>query len=349
MDDMGEVPGASDPTKTLVSVGRPQEAIRGCCSLCGSPLVADPARKGVNICPHCHTVQKAAAPEFSPGSVIGDYRILKKMAQGGMGTLYLCCPLSDLSVRYVLKTLRLGLGDNQAVCAKRFRRESQLLSCLNHENIVRIYDSWSDDYSAYIVMQYIDGSNLESVRKQNLYLFDEEVVTQIMQVLAEALNYAWETMKLLHRDIKPSNIMIDNEGHLYLLDFGIAKSLAEEESTVLTVTGHGLGTPGYMSPEQFRNTTKLDCTTDIYSLGATMYFLVTGEAPFKGKNPNAIFNAMLKQDPVPLHECNPAISEHFSQLIQQTLNRDPKKRPFSWKQLLVSLERVMNGEPPLQI
>ena len=249
MNDSGETPDASAVTQTLVSIPRKESSPRGCCAVCGSPLTSDPARKGVNICPKCHTIQKATPSGFTPGSVVGDYRILKKLAEGGMGILYLCCPVNDLSRRFVMKTLRLELGDNQEVCAHRFKRESELLSRLNHETIVRVYDSWNDENNAYIIMEYIDGSTLEHIRKQNLYVFDEEVVIQIMIVLAEALNYAWEELKILHRDIKPSNIMIDQESHLHLLDFGIAKSLESEEATVLTIAGVGLGTPGYMSPE----------------------------------------------------------------------------------------------------
>lgn len=292
-------------------------------------------------------VQKAVSRDFPPGSVIGDYRILKKIAEGGMGVIYLCCPVNDLSRRLVLKTLRFEPGDNQEVCARRFKRESELLSKLEHPTIVRVYDSWSSDDSVFIIMEYIDGHTLASIRKQDLYIFDEAVVIEIMTILAEALDYAWEELKLLHRDIKPSNIMFDNEGHLHLLDFGIAKSLESEETTALTITGLGLGTPGFMSPEQFRNATQVDCTTDIYSLGATMYFLITGEPPFDGENPSIVFSEMLKRDPIPLHKRNPEISKNFSMLIQQTLNRDPKKRPFSWKKLLVNLERVAQGRPPL--
>lgn len=347
MSDSIEKPDAAGSDQTLVSIPREPEALRGVCAFCRTPLIADPERKGVNICPKCHTIQKAASRDFPPGSVVGDYRILKKMAQGGMGVIYLCCPLNDLSRRLVLKTLRLELGENQEVYARRFKRESELLSRLQHPTIVQMYDSWSDEDNAYIIMEYIDGHTLESIRKQDLYIFDEAVVIQIMTVLAEALDYAWEQLKLLHRDIKPSNIMFDNEGHLHLLDFGIAKSLEAEESTVLTITGLGLGTPGYMSPEQFRNATQPDCTTDIYSLGATMYFLITGEPPFVGENPSVVFSEMLRKDPVPLHKRNPEISENFSMLIQQTLDRNPKKRPFSWKKLLVNLERVAQGRPPL--
>ena len=335
------------PMQTMVSIQGKPEALRGRCSLCGSELVADPTRKGVNICPHCHTIQKVTNTELAPGTVIGDYRILKKLAQGGMGILYLCCRVDDLERRYVLKTLKLELGENHEVYARRFKRESELMARLNHDNIVHVYDSWSDDFSAYIIMEYIDGDTLEYIRLKDLYVFDEPVVIQIMMLLADALNYAWEELKLLHRDIKPSNIMIDRENHLHLLDFGIAKSLNAEEETVLTIAGHGLGTPGYMSPEQFRNASDLNCTSDIYSLGATMYFLVTGEPPFPGKNPNVVFNEMLKRDPIPLHERNPEISENFSMLIQQTLNRNPQKRPFSWKKLMVDLERVADGKPPL--
>jgi len=346
MNGGGENPDVTASMQTLVSIPRKPEAVRGVCAVCGSPLVSDPTRKGVNICPQCHTIQKAADREFSPGSVVGDYRILKKLAQGGMGVLYLCCPLNDLSRRVVMKTLRLELGENHEIYARRFKRESELLSRLKHELIVQVYDYWSDESNAYLIMEYIDGDTLEYIRKQDLFVFDEPILIEIMLQLANALNYAWTELKVLHRDIKPSNIMVDKDNYLHLLDFGIAKSLESKETTALTIAGLGLGTPGYMSLEQFRNSS-VDCTTDIYGLGATIYFLATGEPPYTGKNASAVFHEMLEHDPVPLHERNPEFSENFSQLIQQTLNRNPKKRPFSWNKLIVDLERVSGGKPPL--
>ena len=333
---------------TVVSVSCNQDAKREICPVCGETLRNDPTRNGVNFCPKCGKIRKAAPPDIRPGNVIGNYKILKNLARGGMGTLFLCCPRDDLSKRYALKMLRMELGDDQEICIKRFKRESALLSRLNHDSIVKVYESWHDAYSVYIVMEYINGSNLEQLRLQNRYDFNEAVAIQIMSLLADALNYAWEELRLLHRDIKPSNIMIDERGHIRLLDFGIAKSLNSVDTTVLTVHGHGLGTPGYMSPEQFRNTEHLTCTTDIYSLGATIYFLLTGKPPFTGKNPTEVFNEMLSRDPVPVHKINPAVSENFSILLQKTLNRVPAKRPFSWRKLLVDLERVQSGKPPLR-
>ena len=285
--------------------------------------------------------------EICPGSIVGKYKVLKKLAEGGMGVLYLCCPADDFSRRYMLKSLRLSRGEKRDVYTRRFRREAELLSRLDHPNIVKVFDFWIDVFGAYIVMEYIDGDTLEHIRKRNLYEFDEGAAIQIMILLADALNYAWEEMKLLHRDIKPSNIMLDKDNHLFLLDFGIAKSLDESDATTLTVEGRGLGTPGYMSPEQFRDTRNLKCSADIYSLGATIYFLLTGEPPFKGNTASEVFYDLLARDPVPLHEYDPRISENFSQLIQQTLDRNPLKRPFSWRKLMVNLERVAQGLPPL--
>ena len=113
MDDSGKNLDAGGSKKTLVSNPRKPDVSRGVCAVCNTPLIADPDRKGVNICPHCHTVQKAASRDFPPGSVVGDYRILKKLAQGGMGVIYLCCPVNDLSRRLVLKTLKLELVEKQ--------------------------------------------------------------------------------------------------------------------------------------------------------------------------------------------------------------------------------------------
>ncbi len=338
--------GQSLPLTTLGEAGTSPSV----CPVCGNPLVKEnaAAEGSFQFCPNCRGKAKLKDPsEIRPGDIVGSYRILKKIAQGGMGALFLCCPRNDFVRRYVLKMLCMSQDDDPELSAKRFRREALLLSRLNHESIVKVYEAWDDGLNMCLIMEYVDGYTLEQLRLKNCYDFNEAVSIQIMTLLAQALNYAWEKLKLLHRDIKPSNIMIDDKGHIRLLDFGIAKSMDSTSTTVLTLPDHGLGTPGFMSPEQFHNTSALSCTTDIYSLGATIYFLLTGKPPFTGKNPAAVLKEMLSHEAVPVHKLNPAVSENFSRLLQKTLSRDPAQRPFSWRKLLANLDRVSSGRPPL--
>ena len=276
-----------------------------------------------------------------PGVVIGNYRILKKISEGGMGAIYLCHPMDDVTRRLVLKVLKKE-AKSKITGRKRFRREFALLSDLCHENIVSTFDFWIDDSAEYFVMEYISGMNLADMVHLN-YVFTSEYCIYMMGVLANAFRYAWDSMKLLHRDIKPSNIMIDDDSVIKVLDFGIAKSLLNSD-TVLTMDGTSLGSPGFMSPEQYMDPRNVDCTSDIFSLGATVYFCLSGgHLPYEGRNIAEIVIAMRKGEVKPLREYNPEVPENFEELIMATLHNDPKKRPFCWAKLLASIDRVYQG------
>ena len=202
---------------------------------CGGIFVFDTQRR-IHICNKCKIIKRTVSKkQFQPGEIVADrYKILKLLAQGGMGYIYLCTSTEDCSVRYVLKTMnlpRLIAAQHQFDTEqRRIMREAKLLNALDHPNIVKVYDSWQDDSNTYIVMEYINGSNLAQVKRVGEYEFDEANVLQIMYQIADALQYAWESQRILHRDIKPENIMLDENGHLRLLDFGIAKSLTANKN-----------------------------------------------------------------------------------------------------------------------
>ena len=276
-----------------------------------------------------------------PGCVVGNYRVLKSLSEGGMGKIFLCHPLDDFNVRYVLKVLKSEMNSN-ATGKKRFRREFELLNELAHENIVQTCESWFDEGSEYIIMEYVSGMNLAQM-VQSKYVFTSEYCIYMMAVLAHAFHYAWDSLKLLHRDIKPSNIMIDDENVIKILDFGIAKSLINED-VALTMAGTSLGSPGFMSPEQYLDPRNVDCTSDIFSLGATIYYCLSGgHLPFEGKNIADIILAMRKGVVRPLREYNPDVPPNFEELIMATLNSDPAKRPYCWDNLIASIDSVYQG------
>lgn len=315
--------------------------------VCGGPMIYDPVRQ-VLICHSCRKVRLLHKNILTPGQVIGDgtYKILKQLGKGGMGTLFLCCPTDDLSRRLVIKTLRSQLRGNDGYMAmKRLKREAELLCSLHHQNIVEVYGIWEEENGVFMLMEYIQGQNLEEIKQGGDWEFGEEAALQIMYLIADALEYAWDKYRILHRDIKPSNIMLDEKNHIKLLDFGVAKSLDSVETTTMT-SGHGLGTPGYMSPEQFRNQENLDCTTDIYSLGATIYFLLTGVTPVKGNTALAIFESVLNRVPDPVNVLNPSVSGNMNQLLQKMLSKSPADRPLTWQALKADIQSVMNGNPP---
>ena len=328
-----------DDDRTIVC--SPEDMSAGkLCSSCGQ--IAKGLPPGAAFCPNCGSAFSQVR-DFGPGAVIGQYRILKELGSGGIGQVFMAHPVDNPGMRIALKVLQKEFLDNATV-RERFNREIRLLASLNLDYIVRYYNSWNDENGEYLAMEYIDGMNLAQMVDQD-YEFTPDVVLEIMETLAMVFRYAYDRLELLHRDIKPSNIMISNNGELKILDFGLAKSLKEDN--MLTLNGRVMGSPGFMSPEQFRNAKDVDVTADIFSLGATAYFLLTKKNPFDGENELELYQNMISTTPESIRKQNPAVSEHMETLIMSMLSKEPKKRPFSWKKLQVDIDRVKNGRPPV--
>lgn len=295
-------------------------------------VISDPAgRTGASEFP-------AGATTLEPGCVVRNLRILNRLSEGGMGELWLCHPLEEVGVRRVLKVLKqetAASADGRA----RFRREGHLLLRFRHENIVRTYDAWSEGDSEFILMEYVSGMDLGRMVRAHCE-FTAEYGVYMLQVLAETFGYAWDTLRLLHRDIKPSNIMISDDNVLKVLDFGVAKSLEQNGGTVITMAGMTLGSPGFMSPEQCFSPEKIGCSSDIFSLGATVYYCLSGGAlPYPGGNLPEIVAAMRKGKPPPLCRLNPAIPRQLSELVMAMVAANPEQRPSSWEELLSAIAR----------
>ena len=269
--------------------------------------------------------------DIGPGSVLGNWRILQMLAEGGMGEIFVCHPIDDPQSRAVIKLLRSGTMLSPTG-KKRFHREYQLQKDLDHPCIAKMLDGHFDCEPEYIVIEYVEGISLAQAVAEN-YEFPLDYCIYMLEVLGETFQYAWDQFKVLHRDIKPSNIMLKESGELVVLDFGIAKSLDDEES-VLTQCGQVLGSPGFMSPEQIKQVLSCDCRTDIFSLGATVYYLLTRKTPFQGSNIAAVYDDMIHGRVTPLEELNPAIPSAFSDLIAQMLETAPERRPQNWAEFL---------------
>ena len=303
----------------------------------GSPELPD--KTIISLDTENSNIETSSQDKLDVNSVVGSYRILHPLSEGGMGQIFLCHPLDDFSARMVLKVLK---SSEKEKSKARFHREYRMLAQLSHENIVQTYDAWADDEREYFVMEYVSGMNLAQMVKAGC-VFTVEYSIYMMDVISRALCYAWDMIGLVHRDIKPSNIMIDADNIIKILDLGIAKSLLHP-GTVLTLDGTSLGSPGFMSPEQIVSPRTVDCKSDIFSLGATAYFCLSGgKLPFKGKNVTEIAWAMRHNKPVPLRKLNPEVPEFLDELIMATLDADPAKRPDSWRKLLVCIDRVRNG------
>lgn len=262
--------------------------------------------------------------------VIPGYKIKKKLGQGGMADVYLGVQ-ENLSRMVAIKVLSLNMARSPRT-GKRFTKEARTLSRLTHPNIVTIYDVGQAGQLYYIVMEYLQDSLKEKVRKRRK-IPPEESFHIVLQV-ADALFYA-HGKGYVHRDIKPDNILFRQDGTPVVLDFGIAKSL--NSRTKLTRTGMSVGTPQYMSPEQC-NAEVLDGRSDIYSLGVVLFEMLTGKPAYTGDDTMSVIMKHLKA-PVP---SLPAALREYQPVIDKMMAKEKKKRLRSKDQLTELFKELLN-------
>jgi serine/threonine-protein kinase len=189
-------------------------------------------------------------------------------------------------------------------------------------------------------MAYVNGETLEQRLERGDILSEREAL-RIVRAVADALAYAWDEHRLLHRDIKPGNIMLDHRGRVFLLDLGLAKSLVDERG--ITLANTVVGTPRYMSPEQAQGSGDLGVTSDIYSLGATLFHLIVGSPPFDSDSALAIMSQHVHR-PLPCpRERNPAIGDACSRLVEHMMAKKPEDRCPNWQALVAECDRLLEG------
>ena len=227
--------------------------------------------------------------------------------------------------KVAIKLFRLSPKSEQIKreCMALFLREAYNLSKLNHPNIIQIHDFGHISNHYYLVTEYLDGTTLYDIVDSTGPMPDGEVA-MVAHEVASALEFL-NKHRIVHRDIKPFNIMINNKGDTKLIDFGLARHI--EESTV-SLRGFFTGTPQYASPESIRRESHIDNRADIFSLGASCYFFLTGLEPFPGKDPKEIFKSRLNTPaPKPLKQINPSISSKLADLIHRMILCDKEGRP----------------------
>jgi serine/threonine protein kinase len=255
---------------------------------------------------------------YEIGSRVGDYEILEILGAGGMGRVYKV--RNSLSDR--IEAMKVLLPDLEGTpgFADRFMREIKVQASLDHPNMARLYTAVRADNQILMLMEYVEGITLEKMMDSGRVPIDR-AVDYIAQVLS-ALSYA-HARGVIHRDLKPANMMVTAGGLVKLMDFGIARMKADRK---LTQTGSTLGSLYYMSPEQINGTMELDSRSDIYSLGVTLYEIVTGVRPFQGDSGYKIMAAHLESKPLPPVQKTPGLPRGLSEIVMQALEKDPEKR-----------------------
>jgi serine/threonine protein kinase/Flp pilus assembly protein TadD len=280
---------------------------------------------------------------LSVGRMFGHYRLLEPLGRGGMGEVYLAADTKS-GRKAALKLLPLRFtGDAERF--NRFQQEARTVIALNHPNIVTIYEIGEDDSTHYIVSELIEGETLQQRLARGRMELSEalDITLQVASALAAA-----HRAGIVHRDIKPENIMLRPDGYVKVLDFGIAKlaeeseptALAKEEALLLlieTSAGRLLGTARYMSPEQARGLS-VDERTDIWSLGAVLYEMVSGCTPFKGETPTDVINSILTAAPSTLTGFRPEVSADLQQIVAKALRKDRQERYGSVNEMAEALK-----------
>ncbi len=259
------------------------------------------------------------------GSTLLGYTILREIGEGGMGKVYLA-ENATIGQQVAIKVLDPVLARNSEL-RERFNQEARIQVALQHNNIVRIFNAQSSDELSFLVMEYIDGESLDKVLRRRGKLSADEAIKIMRQVL-DAVGYA-HSKGIVHRDLKPSNILVCADGTAKVTDFGIAKVLGD---TKLTRTGTSMGSPDYMSPEQVLGKKDIDHRTDIYSLGATLYEMLTGRPPFVIENGGTsdsdflLKQAHVRNNPIDPRSFNGLITDAVSECILKSLIKHPEGR-----------------------
>ncbi|OBA69354.1 serine/threonine protein kinase [Mycobacterium sp. 1554424.7] len=280
----------------------------------------------------------------TPQHLSDRYELGEILGFGGMSEVHLARDVR-LHRDVAVKVLRADLARDPSFYL-RFRREAQNAAALNHPSIVAVYDTGEAETPTgplpYIVMEYVDGVTLRDIVHTEGPLPPRRAI-EIIADACQALNFSHQN-GIIHRDVKPANIMISSTNAVKVMDFGIARAIADSGNSV-TQTAAVIGTAQYLSPEQARGDS-VDARSDVYSLGCVLYEILTGEPPFTGDSPVAVAYQHVREDPVPPSKRHEGISADLDAVVLKALAKNPENRYQTAAEMRADLVRVHNGEPP---
>ena len=313
--------------------------IKFLCGSCQARLKIEYEHAGEKIeCPECRSGIRVPDQEIASGVVIGGFEIKGLIGKGGMGEVYLARQVS-MDRDIALKILPAHLTRDKSL-VERFLKEVRNSAQLDHPNIVTAYAAGEDDGIYYMAMTYIRGENLDAILQRGP--MDEHETLELCRKIAGALRTAWNEHGMIHRDIKPENIIVDQKGVPKILDMGLSKSMHDSAQTA-TNPDTIMGSPNYMSPEQIESSDNVDFRADMYSMGTSMYHMLTGTIPFHG---GSYINTLKRQSNEQLPDprtINPHISDACVSFMERLLAKHPKHRFASWEELIEALDLVSKG------
>jgi serine/threonine-protein kinase len=275
---------------------------------------------------------------------IPGYQMLDRLGKGSMGVVYKAKQLSVDRI-VAVKILLDSLAQNREFI-KRFEREAKIAAKLSHNNVVNAIDAGEVGGHYFFVMEYVEGLTIKDYVDKNK-VFEEKEAIRIVMAVAEALKHA-NHRGLIHRDIKPENVILTKDGGVKLADLGLAR-LTDDEKWGLAEAGMAIGTPYYISPEQVRGQTDIDIRADLYSLGATLYHMVTGNVPYGGDNPAEVMRKHV--DPavqlVPPDHLNTKLSSGLGMVVETLLAKNREHRYSTPDDLILDLKCLNQGESPM--
>ncbi len=289
------------------------------------------------LCPNCGHQPFIPTDPYGPGRIIGDFIVKEKIGAGSIGTVYFAQQIS-LDRNVALKVLSKKYTNTKGMAS--FLAEARSAAQLIHTNLVQALGvGEEEDGTCYMAMTYVRGESVKSkIKREGKLQIDESL--HIIQQIAEALHFAWEEAKLIHRDVKPENIMLDEEGVAKLTDLGLAMQQTDWYKGMEIS-----GSPSYMSPEQFIGD-KLDTRSDIYSLGISLYQMLSGKLPFDASTLNSMAKQHFYQKPVPLNKIDPHIPAKVNSLVRKMIEKHPDNRFQNMDELLREIWEIRQVTAP---